>query len=242
MTPAEIINQALKKSGVLGVGQTASAEDVNDAMVDLNGLIAQWRRNRWLVYVLRDAAITVTGARSYTVGPGGDFDVARPDRLEAAFTRQFTSTVIANAVDYTMEILQSREDYNRIALKGLTGFSGRGWIFYESSFPLGRVYPWPVPTATNLELHLSLKEDLPAFTSLTQQVQLPPEYEVAMIWNLALALRPSYQLPEDPQVTKRAAATLSTISAANFQISRLTMPNAVMGGGRYDVFSDRQSP
>lgn len=239
MTPAEIINQALKKAGVLGLGQTASAEDVNDALIDLNGLLAQWRRNRWLVFVLRDVSKAVTGAQSYTVGPGGDFNVARPDRLEAAFTREMTG---GEAIDYPMEILESREDYNRIALKGLTGFSGRGWIFYESAFPLGRVYPWPVPTAANLTLHLTVKEDLPAFTSLADEVNLPPEYEVAMIWNLAQALRPSYQLPPDPQVARRAAATLATIAGANFQIPRLQMPSAVSGGGRYNVFSDRQGP
>ena len=64
-----------------------------------------------------------------------------------------------------------------------------------------------------------------------------------MVWNLAARIRPSYQLPEDPQVTKLAKSTLQTISTANFQIPRLLMPAQVAGnGGRYSVFSDRTCP
>src|ERR1700722_5997638 len=88
VTPLDIVTQALKKAGVLGVGQTPLAEDTNDAFYDLNDMIAQWARKRWLMWHLLDVPLVSTGAMSYTVGIGGNFNTPRPDRLEAAFFRQ----------------------------------------------------------------------------------------------------------------------------------------------------------
>jgi hypothetical protein len=39
-TAGSIINLALKMSGVLGIGQTASAEDSNDALTVMNMMLA----------------------------------------------------------------------------------------------------------------------------------------------------------------------------------------------------------
>lgn len=41
-TAGSIINLALKMAGILGVGQTATAEDANDAFTVLNMMLAQW--------------------------------------------------------------------------------------------------------------------------------------------------------------------------------------------------------
>ena len=39
---SSIINLSLKIAGILGVGQTAQAEDSNDALTMLNAMLAQW--------------------------------------------------------------------------------------------------------------------------------------------------------------------------------------------------------
>lgn len=236
MTPNDIIARALRDSGVTGQGQAASAEDVNDAFLKLNGMLAQWQRKRWLVFHLVDAVKVSTGAPSYTIGAGGDFNMLRPDRLEAAFFRQIVPSQ-PNQVDYPLEILEAREDYNRISLKTLTPF-GR-YIFYDAAYPLGSAYVWPILAANTYELHLTLKADLGQFTSVGQTINLPPEYYEALSWNLAARLRPAYQLSPDPSVTALATDSLNTIRGANAQIPRARMPgDLVRGGGRYNVFSD----
>lgn len=236
-TPNDIITFALKAAGVLGVGQSALAEDYNDAFTALNGMLAQWQRRRWLIWHTVDVALTSTGATSYTIGAGGNFNVARPDRLEAAFFRQFINST-PNQVDWPLEILESREDYNQIALKTLPSLPR--YIFYDAAYPLGVVYPWPVPAAGVYELHLTLKETLNQFTSLNQTIALPPEYEEAIWTNLVLRLAPIYQFQARPEVIALAKAALSTIRGANAQIPRLQIPKYLQRPSLYDVNSDRQ--
>lgn len=233
-TALQIVTAALKKSGVIGVGQTAAAEDANDAFDDLNDMVAQWQRKRWLVYRLVDVLFLSTGAVSYTVGVGGNFNVARPDRLEAAFVRLTSSNL---PVDMPLTLLQSREDYNRVRLKTQSGYPY--WIFYDPAFPTGAVYPWPVATAGLYEIHLTLKEQLGAFANLNSTVNLPPEYTAALKWNLTARICMSYALPVPPGVVAMAKDALNTIRNANAQIPEARMPAGLPGrGGRYNIFTD----
>lgn len=234
-TPNTIINLALKNSGVLGVGQTPLAEDVNDAFLLLNFMISQWNRKRWLVYHLVDVAVQCTGALFYLVGPGQSFDCPRPDRIESAFFRQ-TIPSMPNEIDYPLEIIEARETYNRIALKSLGSFPS--YVFYDSDFPYGKLYPWPLPS--NLySVHISIKETIATFTSLAQNINLPPEYYAAILYNLAARLRPAYQLPPDSQLTQLAKDALNVIRGANAQIGRLIMPVDVVRPGIYNPYSDQ---
>lgn len=236
ITARDLILSALKDAGAIGVGQTPSAEDINDAFDRLNGMMAQWSRQRWLVYHLIDVAFTADGSLNYSIGTGGDLNYPRPDRIEAAFFRQLINSP-GNEVDYPLEVLNSREDYNRITLKGLASFPSV--VFYDSGYPLGYVYIWPVPN-DQYEIHLSLKATLDQFANLNTAVILPPEYKEALRTNLAVRLKVSYQMPIDPQLIGLAKSALNVIRNSNAQIPTLQMPNdLVRGGGNYNVFSDR---
>jgi hypothetical protein len=236
MTALDIITLALKAAGIVGVGQPAQAEDATDAFTLMNMMLGQWNRRRWLVYHLVDVSKVSTGARSYTVGAGGDFNIARPDRLESAFVRLLYNAT-PNQPDYPLTILPSMEDYSRLALKGLTGYPS--YVFLDSDFPLARIYPWPVPTSGLYEIHILLKAELPAFTELNQDVNLPPEYQEAVMYNLAGRLRPHYQLPPDPSITALAKASLNTVRGANTQIATLLMPAGLHRAGNYNVITDQ---
>lgn len=235
-TPLGIINLALKISGVLGVGQTALAEDVNDAFLTLNMMLSQWQNKRWLVWHLITVSYTSTGAESYTVGPGQQYNLAeRPDRLEAAFFRQLIPST-PNQIDYPLEIISARETYNNIALKTLTSFPS--YIFYDSGYPVARIYPWPLPQANLYSVHITVKAPLKNFTSLTQAINLPPEYNAALLYSLAARLRPAYQLPPEPSIIALAKDALAVIRGSNAQIPRLQLPADLNRGGIYNVYAD----
>ncbi len=328
MTPLDIITLALRRSRVLGVGQTVSDDDADVALRELNLMLSQWARQRYMVYRTVDLAKIATGAQTYTVGPGGDFDIEiRPDILESAFLRQFpaapivvsgpavpvvptsspffwqaseagtltvtggsgvslqfsdasedptyvaatspvtvdtddgvlvtyvdaptitftpaaTTTVPApvpsNAVDYHLEILHSREDYNRIVLKGLQTFTYL--VFYDPSWPMGTLYPYPFPPAGgSYELHITAKMPLVSFTSLAQDVNLPGEYEAAMVSNLAVILRNTIAgLAPDPALSAMAKDAKEIIRGTAAAIPRLVLPGGIRRRvGAYNVYSDQ---
>ena len=236
-TAGDLINLSLKDAGIIGVGQTALAEDSNSALTRMNWMIDQWARKRWLVYHLIDLGITSTGATTYTIGPSGDMNMSvRPDRLEAAFMRQI-SVSPPNQIDYPLEILEAREDYNNIALKQLQSFPE--YVFYDAAWPLGVVYPWPVLQPTIYALHVTVKDVLAEIASLSSVINLPGEYFAALNTNLAVILRDAYDLPPKPVLIERAKMALNVLRGANAQIGRLTMPPGLMKSGVYDFFSDR---
>jgi hypothetical protein len=235
-TAQDIVNLALKSAGLLGVGQTALTEDINDTFSMLNGMLGQWNRKRWLIWHLIDVSFVSTGAQSYSVGLGGDFDIPRPDRLEDAYFRQIVSST-PNQIDYPLKVLQAREDYDKIDLKGLVSWPS--CIFYDAASPMGWVYPWPIPQASNYELHLVVKDSINQFASLTTPVQLPPEYYEALWANLTLrlgAFYPGAVITDD--LRGLAKASLDTIRNANAQVPRLRMPSALVRPPLYNIFSD----
>lgn len=235
-TPGDLIAFTLRATGVIGVGQTALAQDTSDAFSALNAMMAMWNRRRWLVYHLIDTSFVSTGAINYSVGPGGNFNIPRQDRLEAAYFRQYITNP-PYSVDYPLELLESREDYSQIALKALQSWPV--YCFFDSGWPLGYVYPWPVPQASIYELHIVTKDTLSSFLSLTQQINLPPEYNEILWTNLAIRLAPLFQFKVADEIVALAKGGLETIRGSNTQVPRLAMPQGLTMPARYNIFSDQ---
>ncbi len=225
-SPNDLILQALKRSGIVGIGQTPSAEDLNDAFDALNGLIAQWSQKRWLVWSLDDVACVSTGAVSYPIGLGQTtgFNTPRPDRIEAAYVRLLPVNN-NQPFDRSLALIDSHEDYASLSLKNMATYPNS--LFYDSQFPVGQIFPYPVAPANQYEIHILVKNQILPFTSPSQQIapDVPPEYFEALSWNLAARLRPAYGLPPDPQVTALAVMALNTIRQSNVQVPTLSLPH-----------------
>lgn len=242
-TVNDICTAALKVSMAYGVGQTPTAEDTSDAWAALQWMLQQWERKRWLVYHLVTLNVVSTGVESYTVGPGGQIDTGagsvRPDKIEAAFLRQLTQSP-PNQIDYPLTLLQSMEDYSRIALKSLKSFPT--YVFYDPAWGLGNLFAWPVPQANIYGVYIVVKEQLPAaFATLATKFALPYEYYAAMVYNLGLRLRPKYGIITQPGDELRGIAkdALNVLRGGNTAIARLQMPTVLQRGGIYNIFSDR---
>jgi hypothetical protein len=238
-TAADMVNLALKNASLLGVGQTALAEDINDVFRLLNGMLGLWSRNRWLIWHLIDISVPTPSStqREYSIGPGGDFDFPRPDRLEAAYFRQFIANPAGSGpVDFPLTILQSMEDYAQIALKSLTTWPQA--VFYDAAFPLGQVLPVPIPNVPNSELHVLIKDTLNQFPTLDTPSNLPPEYFEAIWSNLALRVGATFPGANvTPLTVGLAKASLAIIRKANAQVPRLRMPRPLARLPLYNIFS-----
>lgn len=246
-TAQSLVTTALLKAGIIGIDEAPEQPMLNEAFQDLNDLLVQWQRNRYLVWRLATYSFTSTGVKTYSVGPGGTVNInPRPDRLESAFLRIVNNSPPGNLpVDLPLNIIPSKEDYNRIVIKNLGTLPWR--IFYDpgqeppsdTGWQMGTLYPWPVPQPSIYQIFVTFKEVLNRFQSLQTPLNLPPEYGVALKWCLAEVLRESYQMPPSPQIAKFARRALNSVRLANVAVPTLTMPVPVSNRRRaYDYHSD----
>jgi hypothetical protein len=230
-----LLTDALVSGGIVGLDESVEPDMINKAFRIANRMLSQWQHERYMVFQLVDYAFASTGAPSYTVGAGQNFNInPRPDRLEFAFLRQPPGPPAPNGpqpFDWPLEILDAHEDYAAIRLKSLGTFSAA--VFYNPGFPIGILHPWPIPQSTIYELHILVKQTLQQFQSLQAQILLPPEYGAALEWTLARRFRAAFQMPADPTINQLAAQGKNMIRKANTQVPRLRISRNVpgMGGG-----------
>jgi hypothetical protein len=239
-TGTDICTSALVRAGVLGVGNPPSADQISRALLLLNDMLALWSSKRWLNYAELDHTIVVTGAQSYTIGPGGDIDVtSRPDRIEWGYVRLLNGGGAGNLpVDIPLDQIYSREDYSTVALKTLR--TQPMAFFYDSGYPTGRIYPIPIPNdSTRYELHFGTRIILPVLVTPATNIVLPPQYSYAMRWNLTSECRSEWRLPPAADIDKKAQDGLQTIRSSNVQVPSLSLPAGLGGSqGVYNPYSD----
>lgn len=238
-TFGDIVESALRNTGIIGLGQTASSEDMNQGCAALNDMIAQWQQRRYLVYRLVEQSVPCNGAEAYSIGPGGDISVLeRPAAINAAFARQVINAS-PNRIDYPLSILPSRETYSQIAMKQLQSFPE--WCWYDADTPLGMLYVYPIIT-NQFELHVIFRQQLQTAQALTDEITLPAEYREALVYNLAVRLTANYGLSLNPVVARLAKSALETMRAINAQVPTMNMPTILRSGVHYNIYSDRAGP
>ena len=153
-TARDFVTMAMKEAGVLGVGQTLLAEDVNDGFTLLSRMLAQWQKKRWLVPNLYEIEALGNLNKSNPIGPGQYYNAARPDKVQAAYFEQLNTGTNSTLVSFPLTPIWSYEDYALVQLKELQSWPQ--FFFYDGAFPNGNVYIWPIPDA-NYNIHLILK-------------------------------------------------------------------------------------
>jgi hypothetical protein len=258
-TVIQAIFLALRMAGRINDQQSVAddSKDVDDAFSLLVMMLGQWQRKRWLIMSEVDTSLVSTGANFYTIGPGGDFPGPRPDKIHAAkvfigpaafgndgallpealpFPLGVTPvTRASNIVGIPLAIIEAKEDWNTIAIEDLKSIPSA--VFYDSAYPLGRVYFWPVPPANIYEMRLTIKASLPQYDLLTDPLNLPPEYLDAIVNNLACRIIVASGGQISPFLAGQARASLETIKMTNAQIPLLSMPAALAGRHGGDVSS-----
>ncbi len=260
-----LLTNALVDAGIIGIDEAPEQPILNRTFTQANWLLAQWARKRWLCYRIQDYAFVTTGADTYLVGNGQTVNInPRPDRLEYAFLRFLNQSNLASGspwssgfssgfgplgptggsasalVDIPINIIKSHEDYSRITVKFIGTLPWR--IFYDPLWPIGVLFPWPIPQPSIYEIHVGFKVVLPRFSSIQQPINFPPEYEAALNWCLARRLRVTYQMPADPEINALARDALNAIRLANTAVGVLPMPSFLRNRNRgYDVRGDTDS-
>jgi len=221
MTAFDLIRSALIMTGSLAQGEDPSNADAADALSRLNRMIGGWQNQRLTCYVVEENVYPLVGSQQeYTIGPGGDFDQFRPQFLG------YCGLILANtspAVEIKVPIITVK-DWSYQSVKAQTSTQPTQ-VYYYTQFPssgaeagLGKLIFWPKPTVVN-SVRIYCPRPIDEFDDLTTEYSLPPGYEDALEYNLAVRLIQSGMgLREHlSDILPMARETLAIIKRANIQ-------------------------
>jgi hypothetical protein len=235
-TGGDLVTRALKRLTVKGVGQTPSAEDMEDGLALLNAFVDSLALQPYTMHrALRTVKTLASGTASYTLGPGGDIDIVRPMQIEAV--RLITNTADATPTE-TPRRLFSDQDWAGIAQKTLTANYIDG-VWDDHRFDANSrttLHVWPIPNVGTTQLVLYTRVAVAEFDQSTAVV-LPPGYERMLEYNLACECADYFEKPLSERTQRLAVRTLSQIKGANVRPTRLQMPPGMPGmqRGRGDI-------
>lgn len=233
-TGLQVITDALKLLGVVAGHEVPTAAEQQDALSRLNELIDSWGTHAHTLYVpVREVLPLLPGQQVYSVGLGGDLDVAAPPMALDAVS-WLTSDSVPVEVFLT---LGTDAAVMGQPVKTLTGATPQT-VSYTRGAPLGDLWVWPVPTvATDLVLYW--REAVAEFPDLVTPVALMPGYAKALRTNLAVELAPEFGRQADPLILKLAAESLADVKRANLPWVEQGIDGALTGcGPAYNILTD----
>jgi hypothetical protein len=228
-TARTIITRSLRKLGVIGEGEVPTASQSSDGLASLNAMVDSWSAEAGPIFEeTKDSYVLTANDGEYTIGSGGDINVTRPIRINAAFVRK-------SGTDYPLQII-GKEQYARIDDKDQSGTPEK--IYYDGNFPLGNLYLWPVPNDADT-LFLYDEKALTTFTSLDTTLVAPPGYERALIFNLAVEDAPDYEVEPTPTTQRIAAESKYMVVSANQmnETDILSVDAALLATGGFNILT-----
>jgi hypothetical protein len=240
VTVRELLTRALKRIKVYGAGETPTAEDLADAFWLFNDLIDSFGIESLMKYQMTRTTFDLNDSQGvpgapYTVGSGGDIDIARPVDIHRM---TFQDTSVSPTLEYPIWML-TEQAYTSIPMKTLTS-PFPSCAYYEPTMPLGSLYVWMTPTSATLEGVLYVLASISKFSALSDLVVLPPGYQRFVRDMLALELWPEFREGSpDPYLMAQAREAKSFIKAGNVRPVDLYLDAAVTGRRHtYNIESD----
>lgn len=186
-TGRDLVSAALRLIGAVASGETPAAAEATDGLSALNLMIDSWSNESLLIpNKVREVFALTPSQQTYTMGTGGNFATSRPLRIEEALI-QFSS--VTPLLELPMKIL-NQEQYSGVLIKTLTSTFPL-YLFPDYAAPLVNLNFWPVPNTANSVVLYSWKP-LADLTTLDTATSLPPGYERALKYNLAVEIAPEY--------------------------------------------------
>ena len=223
-TALDIITKAMQKCGILTKTESPDADETADALDCLNALLSSWSNESMLIYTraLENFPL-VAGTISYSIGSGQTFNTTRPTQILSAYVRQ-------GSVDYPVEVIND-ENYAKITFKTMQGIPT--YLNLDNGFPAGTIKLYPSPLA-GLTLFILSEKVLSSF-ALSDTVSLPPGWERALVYNLAVEISPEYGQQVDPLVLKIANDSKGAIQRAIIKMHDLDAQPAM--GSKSHVYN-----
>lgn len=232
----DIISATLLEIGVLGVGEVPDAQQAATALAAYNRLIDQWKAERLMISTVTRATATITASKtSYTVGTGGDVNIIRPVFLDRV---TYQDSAVSPLTEIPLGQLLTDEAYQQIPQKAQTGPRPIS-AYYNPTFPLGTLIPWPIPTLTTLSWVVYYGAPVDEYVNLTDTISVPPGYRRLFVKALGIELLPSYQRDANPLLMSQAADAKAVVKRSNERDREMLFPaeSLIQGGmGRRNIW------
>ncbi len=236
-----ILTGAFLDIGVLADGEVMSASMGQDGLRRLNMMVDGWTNQPLTIpFVTRQVfpLLANKGGPSfpYTMGEGGDFDVARPTSLTGAGLL-LPAAPGGVAVEIPRVVITD-DAFEAIQVKDLTNALFTS-VYFNSTYPLAQIVLWPVPNVSTNSLVLYWNQQIAQFADLENDYDFPPGYAEAFEYNVAMRLSVPYGRQVDPLIMDLAVKSLAWIKRINTKMSDLSTDPALTHDRRsgYNILS-----
>jgi hypothetical protein len=171
---ADVITPAFSKIGI----QSASTAQQASALVSLNSLMSLEGADYTVPCLTRESFALTIADEEYTIGTGGNFNTARPIKLENCFLRDSVS------FDYPLRVI-SPKDYNDLPEKTFTGTPQ--YVYFVPEYPLAKII-FDKPPYQAYDAYFDFWKNFTEFALTSTPVTLPNEYKAFLTYNLAVSL------------------------------------------------------
>jgi hypothetical protein len=178
-TPLSIIQDAYFDAGLLQEGDQLNSEQLVSGMRRLTDMINGWQTQGLKLWLNVDTPVTLTaGQGTYTFGPAGTVVMDKPLRVLEAWYEDI------NNIRRPLVML-SWNDYTRLSQISQTGALNS--YFVDKQQNVLSVFFWLIPdtvAATGMA-HLLLQVQVANFSNVTDTMNFPIEWRLALRWGLA---------------------------------------------------------
>lgn len=239
----DVLTQALKRINVLQANETPDASMLNDAFERCNDWVDSiWGNDRLAIYTKGRTTWTLTAGKGlvgnpYTIGPGGDVAMTRPQFIDHI---NFIDNSLTPAVERPL-VLLTWDGWSYLPIKSSTGLYPM-YAYYEPTYTSaqGSLYLWQSPTSANLQGVLYAPTQITSFASLDDSVALPPGYNRFLRDNLAIELAAEFRdgIPLDPTLQKSAAESKAQVKRTNIRLYDMSVDAALLvhGGTKSNIY------
>jgi hypothetical protein len=203
------------------------------------GAAANLHRHPQIYTVTRSTWAIVSGTQNYTVGSGGDVNIAWPVYLEYV---NYQDTAPTDTTEYQLSPL-TEQAWSRVPIKTLESPQPTAY-YYNPTYPLGTLSFWPVTTSSTLQGVIGAPTAVAAFASLSTAVALPPGYRRMLIKNLAMDMASAFEREPSPGLVMDARESKAVVKRSNKRLMDMDIEVAALGqaaGGRH-AYNITQGP
>ena len=236
MTANDVITAALRRINSIQSGENPTGAEAAAGLESLNDMLDAWNTERLMIFsIQRQLFNLVAGQQAYKMGPGGDFNVPRPARIERMGIISYNNPM--QPLELPLEMVTEAE-WNMIPVKNImSALPLRVWD--DKGYPWRTLYYWCIPgSAVGTTVYTWTA--LPQFVDLVTDYELPPGYVDALKWNLAYRLAAEFGGFMPPQVPQMAIDSKARIKSINTPLIDLRCDDALVDTGRrqYNWLSD----